>query len=127
MSESSARRPHSEPIIVIDTARFLTDHPENAGVSDAIKLARAYVSLFEQFDALRDGYLELEADQHSWSPRPCRTCRGISETLGRDFGCQRYAQIHEAQTIMLRTGDPKQYRAALAVSSPATEPKEELA
>jgi hypothetical protein len=29
----------------------------------------------------------IEADPHQWSSRPCQTCRAISATLGRPFGC----------------------------------------
>lgn len=29
----------------------------------------------------------IETDPHSWSPRPCPTCRTVSTLIGRDFGC----------------------------------------
>lgn len=29
----------------------------------------------------------LEADPHTFSSRPCQTCRLVSGLLGRDFGC----------------------------------------
>lgn len=29
----------------------------------------------------------LEADQHTYSARPCSTCRSISAIIGRPFGC----------------------------------------
>lgn len=62
---------------MIDTARFLADHPENAGVSDAIKLARAYVSLFEQVQSMQR---ELE----QWS-------------VGLGPGPERMKELREAQ------------------------------
>lgn len=32
----------------------------------------------------------LYVDSHSWSTRPCATCRSITALLGFDFGCDRY-------------------------------------
>lgn len=34
----------------------------------------------------------LQEDQHSWSDRPCPTCRPITAMLGKPFGCYRYQQ-----------------------------------
>ena len=34
----------------------------------------------------------LYADPHSWSERPCGTCRSITGLLGFDFGCNRRAK-----------------------------------
>ncbi len=33
----------------------------------------------------------LQEDPHSWSERPCPTCRPISSIVGQPFGCYRYA------------------------------------
>lgn len=32
----------------------------------------------------------LQADPHSWSDRPCPTCRAITGLVGRPFGCYLY-------------------------------------
>ena len=32
----------------------------------------------------------LQEDPHSWSTRPCGTCRTISGIVGRPFGCYEY-------------------------------------
>lgn len=37
----------------------------------------------------------LQADPHSWSTRPCPTCRPISAIIGRPFGCYLYAIQHQ--------------------------------
>ena len=36
-------------------------------------------------------------DPHSWSTRGCPTCRPISEMIGQDFGCVRYAKEQAAK------------------------------
>lgn len=36
---------------------------------------------------------ELQSDPHSWSERPCSTCRTISAIVGRPFGCYEYARL----------------------------------
>jgi len=33
----------------------------------------------------------LQGDPHSWSERPCDTCRTISSIVGKPFGCYVYA------------------------------------
>lgn len=38
----------------------------------------------------------LQADPHSWSERPCPTCRPISAIVGRPFGCYLYAERRAA-------------------------------
>lgn len=32
----------------------------------------------------------LQEDPHSWSTRPCPTCRAVSSLVGRPFGCYKY-------------------------------------
>ena len=32
----------------------------------------------------------LQGDPHSWSMRPCPTCKPISDMIGKPFGCYRY-------------------------------------
>lgn len=32
----------------------------------------------------------IYADSHSWSTRPCSTCRAVSTLIGLPFGCDRY-------------------------------------
>ena len=32
----------------------------------------------------------LQEDAHSWSDRPCGTCRAISSIVGKPFGCYEY-------------------------------------
>lgn len=34
----------------------------------------------------------LQDDPHSWSTRPCDTCRTIQSLTGKAFGCYLYAQ-----------------------------------
>lgn len=34
---------------------------------------------------------ELQEDPHSWSDRPCSTCKTISSIVGKPFGCYLYA------------------------------------
>lgn len=34
----------------------------------------------------------LQNDPHSWSTRPCGTCRAIQSITGKSFGCYLYAQ-----------------------------------
>ena len=34
----------------------------------------------------------LESDPHSFSTRPCQTCRAVSALAGRPFGCNEYAK-----------------------------------
>ena len=36
----------------------------------------------------------LYSDPHQWSTRGCPTCRPITELIGQDFGCIRYAKEH---------------------------------
>lgn len=45
----------------------------------------------------------LYADNHSWSERPCATCRAITGLLGKTFGCYRYAEEREARRASTRT------------------------
>lgn len=33
----------------------------------------------------------IEGDMHSFSTRPCQTCRSITELVGRPFGCSKKA------------------------------------
>ncbi len=37
----------------------------------------------------------LYADLHSWSKRPCKTCRIITSIIGKPFGCIRYRKERE--------------------------------
>ena len=30
---------------------------------------------------------KLEIDNHYWSTRPCSTCQGITDLIGKPFGC----------------------------------------
>lgn len=32
----------------------------------------------------------IYVDSHSWSTRPCTTCRAVSTLVGIPFGCDRY-------------------------------------
>lgn len=34
----------------------------------------------------------LQEDPHSWSTRPCGTCRSIQSLTGKPFGCYVYAK-----------------------------------
>lgn len=34
----------------------------------------------------------LQEDPHTWSTRPCQTCRAISGIIGEPFGCYLYAE-----------------------------------
>lgn len=34
----------------------------------------------------------LYGDGHTWSTRPCETCRTITSLIGESFGCVRYAK-----------------------------------
>ncbi len=34
----------------------------------------------------------LYSDPHSWSKRPCGTCKSISAIVGFKFGCYRYME-----------------------------------
>lgn len=34
----------------------------------------------------------IQRDPHSWSTRPCPTCRAVSSLLSVDFGCIRYVR-----------------------------------
>lgn len=41
----------------------------------------------------------IYTDSHSWSERPCGTCRAITGLLGKPFGCYRYqAERNAAST-----------------------------
>lgn len=40
----------------------------------------------------------LYRDPHSWSTRGCPTCRTITDLIGQDFGCIRYAKEHRKKT-----------------------------
>lgn len=41
----------------------------------------------------------LQDDPHSWSKRPCATCRAVSNIVGKPFGCCLYAaRAFEDQT-----------------------------
>lgn len=40
----------------------------------------------------------FEADPHYFGTRPCPTCRDITESLGRDFGCVARAAIRNRST-----------------------------
>lgn len=33
----------------------------------------------------------IQADPHSWSARPCSTCRAVGSIVGQPFGCYVYA------------------------------------
>ena len=47
---------------------------------------------------LADAALDLlQADQHSWSERPCSTCLAIGTLMGRNFGCYLYAAQRRLQ------------------------------
>ena len=44
----------------------------------------------EAAHVLLDSVLKLiEKDPHSWSNRPCQTCRTVSSILGKPFGCEK--------------------------------------
>jgi hypothetical protein len=40
----------------------------------------------------------IQADPHSWSSRPCSTCKAVSALIGRPFGCVLYAINHVRQS-----------------------------
>lgn len=54
---TTEHKPHLERHLASDTAIFLVNNPHEATVSDALKLARALLSLEEQLEALK-----LQAD-----------------------------------------------------------------
>lgn len=58
---------------------------------DAAKLIvkAANQLLLEQIFAL------IQADQHSWSDRPCGTCRPIGALAGMPFGCYEYQIVRK--------------------------------
>lgn len=39
----------------------------------------------------------LQADPHSWSERPCQTCKAITGIVGRPFCCYLYQQQRRTQ------------------------------
>ncbi len=39
----------------------------------------------------------LQEDPHSWSDRPCDSCRTISAIIGRPFGCYEFARRRAAK------------------------------
>lgn len=43
--------------------------------------------LQQQRDELLEALESLEKDNHTYQTRPCPTCRKITSTLGRPFGC----------------------------------------
>lgn len=44
-------------------------------------------NLTQQRDELLEALKTLEIDNHTYQTRPCPTCREITKTLGRPFGC----------------------------------------
>ena len=55
---------------------------------------RRVEGLLEARDAALD---TIQGDPHQWSKRPCPTCRAITTTFGRDFGCTKYASALAAK------------------------------
>ena len=58
-------------------------------MSNEIKMTPVGYALREALSIIMEPILNLlENDPHSWSKRPCPTCRTISSMIGRPFGCE---------------------------------------
>lgn len=77
-----------------DFAKYVEANDINATVK-MLQIAQiANQALQEKFNGLPERIASdlLYVDGHSWSNRPCQTCRAVSGLFGFDFGCTRYAK-----------------------------------
>jgi predicted anti-sigma-YlaC factor YlaD len=58
----------------------------------------AAIELENRVALLEKRLAELEVDNHYFQTRPCETCRNISATLGRPYGCSAKA-IRKSNTL----------------------------
>ena len=69
--------------------RHLMREPFEAGVA----------SQKGEIEQLRAAFAAWEQDPHTYSKRPCGTCRQVTAALGTPFGCVRFAQTGQSYVI----------------------------
>ncbi len=47
----------------------------------------------------------IQGDPHSWSERPCETCRAVGAMVGRAFGCYAYAETRRIERARAAKGE----------------------
>jgi hypothetical protein len=66
----------------------------DAGDAKLTRIAEAIgcrcVEFQDRIKAMELAFRLLQEDNHNWSTRPCSTCQGITELIGKPFGCVEY-------------------------------------